>query len=63
MLLPEGRSVMFTPQGHYLGTEGVEVELPYVVLTDSGEQITLTPEEFAKQYGWKNDTAKVPLPK
>ena len=51
------------PGGHYRGTEGVGKEFVYVVLTDSGEQLTLTPEEFEKQYGWKNDPAKVPLPK
>jgi hypothetical protein len=37
----------------------VEREFVYVVLTDSGEQVTLTPEEFAKKYAWKNDPSKV----
>ncbi|MDY0166759.1 MAG: WD40 repeat domain-containing protein [Thermoguttaceae bacterium] len=61
MLLPEGRSVLFTPQGHFHSPKGVEDDLAYVVLTDTGEQLTLTPAEFEKQYGWKNDPAKVPI--
>ena len=35
-----------------------EEDLVYVALTDAGEQITLSPEEFEKKYGWKNDPAK-----
>ena len=40
---------------------GVEKEFVYVVLTEQGEQLTLTPAEFTKKYGWKNDPAKVSL--
>jgi WD40 repeat protein len=61
MLLPEDRAVLFTPQGHYHGPEGVEEDLVYVALTDAGEQLTLTPAEFAAKYGWKNDPARVQL--
>jgi len=46
--------------GHYSGKEGVLQDLVYVVQTDSG-QATLTPEEFAAQYGWKNDPSQVHL--
>jgi hypothetical protein len=28
-------------------------------VTESGEQLTLTPEEFAQKYGWKNDPNRV----
>ena len=44
--------------GHYRGSPGVEDELLYVVQTDRGQE-TLAPEEFTKQYGWKNDPQKV----
>ena len=30
-------------------------------LTEQGERLTLTPAEFFKKYGWKNDPAKVNL--
>jgi hypothetical protein len=33
----------------------------YVALTEEGEQITLTPEEFRQRYGWKNDPSRVRL--
>jgi formylglycine-generating enzyme required for sulfatase activity/WD40 repeat protein len=50
-----------SPDGHYTGSPGVEKEFVYVVLTDTGEQLTLTPAEFAAKYGWKNDPARVQL--
>jgi hypothetical protein len=28
---------------------------------DDGGQVTLTPEEFAQKYGWKNDPERVRL--
>jgi len=30
----------------------------YVAMTDEGHQLTFTPEEFSKRYGWKNDPSK-----
>ena len=51
--------VSISPDGHYHAPPGVEKELVYVALTESDEQITYTPDEFAKKYGWKNDPAKV----
>jgi len=48
-----------SPEGHYRGSPDVEKEFVYVALTGSGEQVTLTPEEFSKRYGWKNDGSKV----
>jgi WD40 repeat protein len=47
--------------GHYRGSPGVERELVYVVEIDAGEQLTLTPEEFATRYHWKNDPSQVRL--
>jgi serine/threonine protein kinase/formylglycine-generating enzyme required for sulfatase activity/WD40 repeat protein len=58
LTLREGRYAIFTPEGHWSGSPGVEKELVYVVLTDEGKQLTLTPEEFSKKYGWKNDPEK-----
>ena len=49
------------PNGHYRNSPGVEPLLRYVVLTDDEKQITLTPDEFEKKYGWKNDPEKVDL--
>ena len=37
------------------------MELVHVVQTDDDRQITLTPQEFAEQYGWKNDPSQVRL--
>ncbi len=53
-----GGKVAISADGHYGGSPGVEKELVYVALTDSGEQLTLTPAEFAERYGWKNDPSK-----
>jgi WD40 repeat protein len=62
LCLRGGRFVLISPDGHYRGDPGVEKELVYVVQTDQGQE-TLTPEEFAKRYGWKNDPGKArPLP-
>jgi len=52
---------ILSPIGHWRGTMGMEKDLVYVALTDKGEQLTLTPEEFSKKYGWKNDPEKVSL--
>jgi WD40 repeat protein/serine/threonine protein kinase len=46
--------------GHYRGSPQVERHLVYVVQTDHGQE-TLTPDEFAKRYGWKNDPERVRL--
>jgi len=50
-----------SPDGHYRTTLDAEKELVYVVQTDSGEHLTLTPAEFADKFGWKNDPDKVRL--
>jgi len=58
--LREGQHAVVSPEGHWQGAPRVrlEEEFVYVVQTDEG-QATLTPDEFERQYGWKNDPAKV----
>ena len=56
--LREGKHITVSPEGHYRGSPGVEKDLVYVVQTDEGQQ-TLTPAEFSKRFGWKNDPSKV----
>lgn len=55
--LRDQQYLTLSPDGHYRGSPGVEKELVYVVQTDAGQE-TLTPEEFSKKYGWKNDPSK-----
>ena len=54
--------LVLTPEGHYRGSPFVERNLVYVVETTAGEQLTLTPTEFATKFGWKNDPTQVRLP-
>jgi WD40 repeat protein len=59
--LGEDKALALSPDGHYRGTPlRFEREIVYVAQTDQGQE-TLTPEEFAKKYGWKNDPARVRL--
>jgi len=58
--LRDGKHAVVSPQGHFRGSPDVEKEFAYIVRTDK-EQLTLTPTEFAKKYGWKNDPSKVSL--
>jgi formylglycine-generating enzyme required for sulfatase activity/WD40 repeat protein len=46
------------PSGHYVGSVGVSEHFVYVAMTDDGQQETYTPAEFARRYGWKNDSAR-----
>jgi formylglycine-generating enzyme required for sulfatase activity/serine/threonine protein kinase/WD40 repeat protein len=52
--------LIVSPEGHYRASPEIEEakEILYVAELDSGEQVTLTPEEFAARFGWKNDPAK-----
>ena len=56
----EDRWLVVSADGHYRGPPQVEEEPVYVVQTDKGQH-TLTPEEFAQKYGWKNDPERVRL--
>jgi hypothetical protein len=49
-----------TPEGHYRCSLGLEKELVCVVEI-VGRQELLSPEEFAKKYGWMNDPDQVRL--
>ncbi|MGD0900612.1 MAG: SUMF1/EgtB/PvdO family nonheme iron enzyme, partial [Thermoguttaceae bacterium] len=60
--MPDDRYALFSPEGHYRGSPSLENDLRYVALTDGGEYLTLSGAEFEKQYGWKNDPAKVKSP-
>lgn len=56
-----GQAVVVGADGHWLGTRCAEKEIVYVIKTAAGQE-TLTPREFYKRYGWKNDPSKVVLP-
>jgi WD40 repeat protein len=56
--MPNRGYTVISPEGHYRGSPRVERELVYVVQTDQGQE-TLSPEEFEKKYGWKNDPEQV----
>jgi WD40 repeat protein len=51
-------AVIISSDGHHRGSPRVEQNLVYVVQTDAGQE-TLSPEQFAEQFGWKNDPSKV----
>ena len=59
--LPNDRWLAISPEGHWCGSPGVENDILYVAETEQGQE-TITPAEFAKKYGWKNDPSKVTLP-
>jgi len=61
VLFPDRQHLLVSPDGHYRTTLDTEKDLVHIVQTDSGEQLTLTPAEFAEKYGWKNDPEKVRL--
>jgi WD40 repeat protein/serine/threonine protein kinase len=58
LALPHRQGVAINPDGHFRGTSDVEKSLRYVVLIDD-QQETLTAQEFAKRFGWKNDPERV----
>jgi serine/threonine protein kinase/Tol biopolymer transport system component len=61
MALRGRQAMMIAPDGNYRATGAAEDFAIYIVQTDSGQQLTLAPAEFEKQYGWKNDPGKVNL--
>jgi WD40 repeat protein len=58
--MPLDDALAVSATGHYRCTPGVERDLVYVVQTDKGQE-TLTPDEFARTYRWKNDPKQVRL--
>jgi len=57
--LSEDRYMTINSAGHYYGTR-VERDIVYVIQTAKGQE-TLTPAEFSKRFGWKNDPDQVRL--
>jgi len=49
------------PEGHYNGPKGIEDHLIYIGETDTGENTTLSPADFQKRFGWKNDVGQARL--
>lgn len=46
--------------GHWRGSPGIEKNLLYIAVTDTGQQ-TLAYQEFCSKYGWKNEPDRVRL--
>lgn len=51
-------SAVISPDGHYRGSRGVKKELVYVVAAEAGQE-TLSPDEFARKYNWRNAPSQV----
>jgi hypothetical protein len=56
--LPDGHWMCVGPTGHCRCSKGVAKHVVYVAQLDDGSNITLSPQEFAKRFGWKNDPRK-----
>ncbi len=59
--LSDGGWLVIGPTGHCRGSKGIAEHVVYVAQLDDGSNITLTPQEFAKRFGWKNDPEKATL--
>jgi serine/threonine protein kinase/WD40 repeat protein len=53
--------VAISADGYYSASRDLKDDIIYVIQTDQ-EQKTLTPEEFGKKFGWRNDVTRVRLP-
>jgi hypothetical protein len=53
--------IVIGPEGHFKCDRDCAHELLYVAELDDGSQVTLSTEEFAKRFGWKNDPSKATL--
>jgi WD40 repeat protein/serine/threonine protein kinase len=51
------RTMAIAPSGHFHCSPRFESELVYIVETDDGQE-TLSPQEFADRYGWRNDPSQ-----
>jgi serine/threonine protein kinase/WD40 repeat protein len=56
VILTGGKHLFISPEGHYSGSAGIEKELVYVAQTAEGQEM-LSPAEFSKRFGWKNNPA------
>lgn len=61
LMLRDSKYCVVSANGHFRGSLAVDRELVYVAVTDEDRQITLTPAEFEKRYGWKNNPSQVKL--
>jgi hypothetical protein len=53
-LLYDGQVLIVSRDGHWRGVPQIDPELEYIIETDQGNK-TLAPEDFEKEYGWRND--------
>ncbi len=59
--LSDGGWLVIGPTGHCRGSKGIGEHVVYVAQLDDGSNITLSPQEFAKRFGRKNDPEKATL--
>jgi len=55
-----GGWLIVSPEGHFRGHDLNDTEIVYIVKTETGQDM-LTPGEFTKKYGCKNEPEKVQL--
>jgi WD40 repeat protein len=60
LTMPSGDSLAVNQEGHYRGSVRKEEEIVYIVQTEQGQEM-VSPREFRKKYGWKNDPDQVRL--
>jgi WD40 repeat protein len=60
MMMEGGAVLTVSPEGHWAGSEGVEKRLVYQAQTEKTTR-DYKPQEFAKEFKWKNDPSKVRL--
>jgi len=59
-MVSQGEGMVVSAEGHYILSGLSDSQIVYVVQTGQGQE-TLTPAEFSKKYGWKNDPGRVRL--
>jgi serine/threonine protein kinase/WD40 repeat protein len=48
-----------SPEGHVRGSSGLGNQVAMVAMLSDGRTVTMTPQEFAARFNWKNDSSKV----
>lgn len=59
--LPDDAWAALSSDGHYVGSKNLPDQMVIVALHEDGRLLTLSLDEFAEQFNWKNDPAKVKL--
>lgn len=59
--LPDDAWATLSSDGHFVGSDNINKHIVVVALHKDGRLLTLSPDEFQEQYGWKNDPGKVKL--